>query len=122
MGWRAGEKRKMIQTKRDGDLMMGDGSSDEGEEVHMGEGSGDAEPEEDYEWLNLVKDADTLDAEEKRRQAQEEFEFPDEVETPIDQPARVRFIKYSALKSLRKTPWDPKKNNTPAEYAKVFQF
>ena len=46
-----------------GDLMMGDGSSDEGEEVHMGEGSGDAEPEEDYEWLNLVKDADTLDAE-----------------------------------------------------------
>ncbi|XP_005349620.1 pre-rRNA-processing protein TSR1 homolog [Microtus ochrogaster] len=58
---------------------------------------------------------------EKYKQERMEEMFPDEMDTPRDVAARIRFQKYRGLKSFRTSPWDPKEN-LPQDYARIFQF
>ncbi|KAK6475544.1 pre-rRNA-processing protein TSR1-like protein [Huso huso] len=58
---------------------------------------------------------------ERYRQARSDQMFPDEVDTPLDISARVRFQRYRGLKSFRTSPWDPKEN-LPRDYSRIFQF
>src|SRR6266404_331302 len=56
-----------------------------------------------------------------QREERDDREFPDEVDTPRDVPARVRFQRYRGMKSFRTSPWDPYEN-LPRDYARIFQF
>ena len=56
-----------------------------------------------------------------RQQASDDQVFPDEMDTPHDVSARVRFARYRALQSFRSSPWHPKEN-LPVSYSRIFQF
>ncbi|XP_040856643.1 pre-rRNA-processing protein TSR1 homolog [Ochotona curzoniae] len=104
------------------------------EEESQGEGSEvEDEQEEECETMTIgdsVRDDlydEKVDEEaeekmlEKYKQERMEEMFPDEVDTPRDVAARIRFQKYRGLKSFRTSPWDPKEN-LPHDYARIFQF
>ncbi|KAK2912343.1 pre-rRNA-processing protein TSR1 homolog [Channa argus] len=55
------------------------------------------------------------------REARANEMFPDEVDTPLNAPARIRFQRYRGLKSFRSSPWDPMEN-LPPNYSRIFQF
>lgn len=64
---------------------------------------------------------DDEDEYKKFKKAREDEEFPDEVDTPMDVAARVRFARYRGLKSFNYSSWDPKEN-LPSDYSRIFQF
>lgn len=51
----------------------------------------------------------------------DEMDFPDEVDTPIDIPARERFVNYRSIKNIKTCDWDPFES-LPPEYAKIWRF
>ena len=71
-----------------------------------------------------ANDDNSVDQDEVQRirdQSKTDENFPDEIDTPMNQPARKRFARYRGLKSLRTGEWDPKEL-LPREYASLFQF
>ncbi|VDK70088.1 unnamed protein product [Litomosoides sigmodontis] len=90
----------------------------------------DVENEMEVEKMSVVSDESSMDIKdeeinmaevEKYRKARENEQFPDEIDTPMDVAARIRFQRYRALKSFRTSPWDPLEN-LPRTYSRIFKF
>ncbi|KAL4251449.1 Ribosome biogenesis protein Bms1/Tsr1 [Abortiporus biennis] len=73
----------------------------------------DLDMEEEDRQLKIWKD--------RKREEEDDLAFPDEIDTPMDIPARTRFQRYRGLRSFRTSPWDPYEN-LPRDYARIFQF
>lgn len=68
--------------------------------------------------MDLQEERETF---QKIKEARTDQMWPDEIDTPFDIAARVRFQKYRGLESFRTSTWDCKEN-LPFDYARIFQF
>lgn len=113
----------------DEDFMSCENESEDGDEK-----DGNSEDEEFVETASMSEGVandekydQTMDFQEERetlkhiQEARADQMWPDEMDTPLDIPARERFQKFRGLESFRTSPWDVKEN-LPSDYARIFQF
>ncbi|EIW83404.1 ribosome biogenesis protein tsr1 [Coniophora puteana RWD-64-598 SS2] len=75
-----------------------------------------------FEDLDMDEEQEQLHTWKSRaREEADDKQFPDELDTPQDVPARARFARFRGMRSLRTSPWDPYEN-LPRDYAKLFAF
>lgn len=99
-------------------------SDDDQASLHLTARDSDEETDADtvmMETDNLTREQIEEDIRKIKAAHAEDKEFPDEVDTPFDVPARKRFAKYRGLKSFRTSFWDPKES-LPPEYSRIFAF
>ncbi|KAK7171858.1 hypothetical protein R3I93_004224 [Phoxinus phoxinus] len=117
------------------DEMDGDNESqDAGSECASEGDDDDVEEEEEEEEISSsghtggdqkydkeIDEAEEGEGLRRYREARANEMFPDEVDTPLDVPAKTRFQRYRGLKSFRSSPWDPLEN-LPPNYSRIYQF
>jgi len=86
-------------------------SDDEEMKTHKTKDDYDAQIDMDEEMKTLKK----------IKEAKINEEFPNEVDTPMDVSARVKFEKYRGLKSFRSSPWSTDQF-LPDQYSQIYQF
>ncbi|KAI0124954.1 hypothetical protein BJ170DRAFT_635827 [Xylariales sp. AK1849] len=81
---------------------------------------------EKFEELDEADDAEQLAAyrSKKRDEAEEDMEFPDEIELHPNVLARERLARYRGLKSLRTSPWNTEEDRPyePDEWSRLLQI
>lgn len=98
---------------------MDEDADDGGDEEDV---AADAEYDEDAEQAALAAFREQLQRErEQRKEEEQDAQFPDEIDTPMDIPARERFARYRAMESMHTSYWDPYED-LPEDYARIFQF
>lgn len=109
------KKEKLLKRMSEYQASWFEGDEDEEDGKESVEGSDDEEDDEDDGSLNgmdtitskTATEQDESTRKTKKKLEDDELEFPDEVQTPDDLPARERFARYRALKSFRTSPWNP---------------
>ncbi|GFE55683.1 pre-rRNA-processing factor TSR1 homolog [Babesia ovis] len=102
------------------------GGVDEGD-IEMGSNFGECDDPDDGlddvdNYFTSLEDANPNQKRiEFEKRAVEDLSFPDEVDTPVDMPARERFRKYRALRCIKEGAWDPYES-LPSEYMQICEF
>uniref|UniRef100_A0A4W6G6M7 Pre-rRNA-processing protein TSR1 homolog n=1 Tax=Lates calcarifer TaxID=8187 RepID=A0A4W6G6M7_LATCA len=97
------------------------GSEEEEEEEEEEEVCSTERPGADQRYDEHMDEAAEEEGLKRYREARANEMFPDEVDTPLDTLAKIRFQRYRGLKSFRSSPWDPMEN-LPLNYSRIFQF